>query len=983
MLDALDTAPSQKAADDGRLKVFISYSRENLDFADQLEAGLELCGFDATLDRHEITAGEAWQQRLGNLIRDADSVAFVLSPASASSKICAWEVEEATRLSKRILPVVCGPLGDTSPPQLLQNLNYIFFYPEQSTPGAGFGVGLAALVAALSTDVEWIREHTRLLQRATEWEKGGRPPNRLLSGQDILDAKAWAARRPKGAPEPTTLHLDFIRASEEEEASRANAERRRLDEMAAAQGERAKALSAAEDALKQAARAQAARARARNLAAAALSIIAAIAIYYWWNAEAEREAAVRAREAAIQSQIQAEDARFQAQVLQSRMSASLAQAAAAEGDQTKRLLLTLDALERTDERGRKETQARAVTTMRDGLAKLREIDVFDGEGQLSPDGKTVLHHRSDEPPFLTTVGKPDSARPLGREPWKRLRSAIFSPDSTRVLTVGDDQPIVLWDVASAKPLMVLTKGTVPTSNLEISADGRYVMLSEQIYVEVPGEGQSGTTKRDFGFRPRIWVIADGQEMTQALFPGTTPATARFTSDGTAVIMAEVVGDPAKIVEQSSRDFRIVARAIEIADRRERWRIGGVDGELLTDVTFSDDGRSVVGTRGDGSALFWKPPGIEPFPLAGHTSAVNVTRFSGDGRRLLSVSQDALILRDTETGRELARLKQDSDNAQFGNATFSPDGTAVVTTFSNIPPILWDAETGKRRAVLGTEPRSAAYFSPPDGRLILVQMTTGMAAWEVQPTTATRNATAQSAEEEAGAVRQPDFMLGTGTRSGKPSFRADGQFMLTQSGEGIARLWSLAPIAHAAARDGERSRQVEVLIEEVKNMVPRCLSIMELVENGLDAEPPDWCLSRRKFPYREAKWASWPPKDATMARRLGFASGTALVGGEDQRALTLARLAQQFDDGTQFWIGINLAHALMYTNDIDAARTEYLRHKGETVKVESRSGPWEQFVLADFEDYRARRPDTPPPLMDEIEALFKASLPQEPPPPAPQ
>ena len=64
-------------------------------------------------------------------------------------------------------------------------------------PGSGFGTGLANLVAALNTDFDWLREHTRYLQRAIEWDKGGRPANRLLSGNDILEAKAWAARRPK------------------------------------------------------------------------------------------------------------------------------------------------------------------------------------------------------------------------------------------------------------------------------------------------------------------------------------------------------------------------------------------------------------------------------------------------------------------------------------------------------------------------------------------------------------------------------------------------------------------------------------------------------------------------------------------------------------------------------------------------------------------------------------------------------------------
>jgi len=79
--------------DRGKLRVFISYSRDDLHFADQLDAALNACGFECLIDRHGISGGEDWKRRLGNLIREADTVVFVLSPTSARSEICAWEVE--------------------------------------------------------------------------------------------------------------------------------------------------------------------------------------------------------------------------------------------------------------------------------------------------------------------------------------------------------------------------------------------------------------------------------------------------------------------------------------------------------------------------------------------------------------------------------------------------------------------------------------------------------------------------------------------------------------------------------------------------------------------------------------------------------------------------------------------------------------------------------------------------------------------------
>src|SRR5262245_38835640 len=272
-------------SDKGKLRVFICYSRDDLDFADQLDAALY--DFECVIDREGISGGEAWKRRLGNLISEADTVVFVLSPSSARSDICAWEVEEAARLNKRVLPIICRALEGANPPPRLRDLNYIFFYKEPRVPGSGFGTGLASLITALNTDFDWLREHTRYLQRAIEWDKGGRAANRLLSGNDIVEAKAWVARRPKSAPEPTALHLEFIRASEDEAEARSSEQRKQLQEMAAAQAEREKALKEREDAQRK----RAAMARIRNIALVAVSILAVLVGWLGWSENRQRRQA--------------------------------------------------------------------------------------------------------------------------------------------------------------------------------------------------------------------------------------------------------------------------------------------------------------------------------------------------------------------------------------------------------------------------------------------------------------------------------------------------------------------------------------------------------------------------------------------------------------------------------------------------------------------------------------------------------------------
>jgi tetratricopeptide (TPR) repeat protein len=205
-----------------KLKVFVSYSRKDEDFAEQLVAALDACGFAPYLDKQDVAPGEPWEQRLRALIQQADTVIFVISPDSIGSQRCAWEVAETKRLSKRLLPVVWRLVPEAQIPRDLQLLNFIFFDKANS-----FGTGLGHLSQALNTDLNWIREHTRLAERAAHWDTRGRPDILLIRGQEVVDAKAWLSRRPKDAPEPTFLHREFIAESEKVEAAQTLRDRER------------------------------------------------------------------------------------------------------------------------------------------------------------------------------------------------------------------------------------------------------------------------------------------------------------------------------------------------------------------------------------------------------------------------------------------------------------------------------------------------------------------------------------------------------------------------------------------------------------------------------------------------------------------------------------------------------------------------------------------------------------------------------------
>ena len=113
--------------------LFISYARADCSaLAEELVAGLELAGFAPYLDRIDIVPGEDWEARLGGLIHSADTIVFILSPAAVKSERCAWEVEHAASLGKRLIPVLGKPVPDDEVPERLRRLNYIVFAEGQA-----------------------------------------------------------------------------------------------------------------------------------------------------------------------------------------------------------------------------------------------------------------------------------------------------------------------------------------------------------------------------------------------------------------------------------------------------------------------------------------------------------------------------------------------------------------------------------------------------------------------------------------------------------------------------------------------------------------------------------------------------------------------------------------------------------------------------------------------------------------------------------
>jgi formylglycine-generating enzyme required for sulfatase activity len=202
-------ADAAQASDaESKARIFISYSRKDMAFADRLEAGLRARGFEPLIDREEIYAFEDWWKRIEALIGRADTVVFVLSPDAIYSDVALKEVAYAASLNKRLAPIVYRQVQDDIVPEGLRRLNFIFFDDP-----AHFDASADRLAEALQTDIDWIRQHTKYGEGAYYWLEAGRPNGLLLHSPTLEVAEHWLVSRPREAPAPTVEIQAFIAAS--------------------------------------------------------------------------------------------------------------------------------------------------------------------------------------------------------------------------------------------------------------------------------------------------------------------------------------------------------------------------------------------------------------------------------------------------------------------------------------------------------------------------------------------------------------------------------------------------------------------------------------------------------------------------------------------------------------------------------------------------------------------------------------------------
>jgi WD40 repeat protein len=226
----------------------------------------------------------------------------------------------------------------------------------------------------------------------------------------------------------------------------------------------------------------------------------------------------------------------------------------------------------------------------------------------------------------------------------KLISAAFSPAGDRLAAGGDDGSIIVWDVATRRPLFRSTEHTAPVPALAWSPDGSLLATGDEQGLLM------------------FWETAMGRKIASRHGPRSIQRLA-FDSEGRRLAVAAAHGD------------------IDLWDLAE-WkatRTADQWGRSQTITNFLPEGQSLL-TSG-GIVNIKSGQFVRTFPRADAVSAA-----SADGTRGIARG----LLRDLATGNAIADL---SAGGLLKTAMFSPDGRSIAGVTTQGRMLLWDADTG--------------------------------------------------------------------------------------------------------------------------------------------------------------------------------------------------------------------------------------------------------------------------------------------------
>ncbi|MEW6208145.1 MAG: protein kinase [Acidobacteriota bacterium] len=359
------------------------------------------------------------------------------------------------------------------------------------------------------------------------------------------------------------------------------------------------------------------------------------------------------------------------------------------------------------------------------------------------------------------------------------RRAVFSTDGNRLITVGEDRRVIVWDFARRERLATFTDHTDRVCSLAFSPDGLWfatgdysgnliVWDARRLEKATMLEGHQGSIgglafssdgkllASSSGERTILWK-AGNWERAGELTPGVNEhGSLFFSADSRFLIGAHGV---------QIRDIVTGRQAVS----EERW---------FTWAALSPDGERMVGIDAEGTVSFFY---VNQFRNAArlkradhlrvHRDHGRAAAFSPDGKLAATGAED-IVLWDATTQTRITRLQHSSI---VWSLAFSPDGRWLVSTHGDGSVVIWDAAEREPVASLSEHsgPVRAVAFSPDGKRVASASEDRSIIIWD-----------AETRRKEA-------VLTGHETRVSSVAFARDGNLIASSDQEGNVMMWDAA------------------------------------------------------------------------------------------------------------------------------------------------------------------------------------------------
>ncbi|QOJ15274.1 MAG: PKD domain-containing protein [Planctomycetia bacterium] len=279
----------------------------------------------------------------------------------------------------------------------------------------------------------------------------------------------------------------------------------------------------------------------------------------------------------------------------------------------------------------------------------------------------------------------------------RVRSAVFSPDGTVLLSAGDDRTLRLFDLTTGNLATTFEGSTAAVTSVAFVPGGTQFVYGQSDGRVFLRNRANGSIVREFvGHTAGVNSVAVSSDGTR-LVSGSDDVTAIVWNLSNGAIVRQLVGHTFGVtsvafapgnsglvltgsIDQSARlwDVASATTLVSFAPVVSGTTLISGHTNAITSVAFSPDATKIATASEDRTAKIWNATGgTELRTLSQHTGRVMAVNWSPDGKKLITGSADGSArIWDAETGQSLQTLRPCT--SQINAVAFSPDGSDVLT-----------------------------------------------------------------------------------------------------------------------------------------------------------------------------------------------------------------------------------------------------------------------------------------------------------------